>query len=369
MVGLIRRAALAALVCATASSCAALGFPGDCRGTRFIANFEQVGDLVEAANVQSSDVVIGTVQKIELKGWNAAVTMCLDEGERVPADVEAVVRTTSLLGEKFVDLRPRSAGPPYLEDGAVLDVEDTGKATELEDVFAELASVLGSGNLEDLNKFTASQADILRDNADELRTVLSELREFTDTLAVRKDDIAGAVDSLDAVARNIVSQQGILRRFLDSFAGSSSVLADQKTSLQDLLFSLDRFTRISVRLLEATEAGLDRQFRGLRPVLRTVVENSERVRETLQTLAVFAQWFPESMPGDYLQLDVCQALPEEYGQGTTCPQAEGVDDPNGRALRPGDGAGDTASDLETILHRPLDAGRLGRTPGAGKGGR
>jgi phospholipid/cholesterol/gamma-HCH transport system substrate-binding protein len=363
VVRLIRRAALAALVAASASSCAALGYAGECRGTEMIANFEQVGDLVEAANVQSSDVVIGTVQEIELKGWNAAVTMCLDEGEQVPADVQAVVRTTSLLGEKFVDLRPRSEGPPFLEDGAVIGVADTGKATELEDVFAELASILGAGNLEDLNRFTASQAEILRDNASELRTVLAELREFTDILAVRKDDIAGAVDSLDAVARTIVSEQGILKRFLDSFAGSSGVLADQKTSLQNLLFSLDRFTRISVRLLEATEAGLDEQFAELRPVLRTVVRNSARVRETVQTLAVFSQWFPESMPGDYLQLDVCQAMPESYGQGTTCPQAEGVDDPNVRA-RAGARGG---SDLEEILRRPLTAGRPGRTSGKGGG--
>ena len=342
-----RRAALLALAGLLGTSCAALGYPSKCGGTSIIANFEQVGDLVEAANVQSSDVRIGTVEKIELKGWDAAVTMCLDKGEQVPADVEARVRTTSLLGEKFVDLRPRSEGPPYLEDGAVLSVDDTSKATELEDVFAELATILGAGNLEDLNRFTASQAAILRENADELRTVLAELHEFTDTIAVRKDDIAAAIDSLDHVARAVVDEQGVLKRFLDSFADSSGVLADQKGSLNDLLFSLDRFTRISVRLLEATESGLDEQFEELRPVLRTVVKNSARVRETIQTLAVFSQYFPESMPGDYLQLDVCQALPDMYGEGTTCPQAEGVDDPDERSGK--------MTDLERLLRKPLEA--------------
>lgn len=353
-------AALLALSGLVGTSCAALGYASDCKGTSVIANFEQVGDLVEAANVQSSDVVIGTVQKIELKGWDAAVTMCIDEGEQIPADVEARVRTTSLLGEKFVDLRPRTEGPPYLEDGAVIGVEDTGKATELEDVFAQLATILGSGNLEDLNRFTASQAEILRSNASELRTVLAELREFTDTLAVRKDDIASAIDSLDHVARAVVDEQGVLKRFLDSFADSSGVLADQKASIDELLFSLDRFTRISVRLLEATEAGLDEQFAELRPVLRTVVRNSERVRETLQTLAVFSRYFPESMPGDYLQLDVCQALPEQYGQGTTCPQSDdgGVGGRSAGGADPSDAGGAGGmSDLERILRKPLEGRR------------
>lgn len=355
-----RRASLLVLAGLLGTSCAALGYAGKCEGTSVIANFEQVGDLVEAANVQSSDVVVGTVQKIELKGWEAAVSMCLDADEQIPADVEARIRTTSLLGEKFVDLRPRTEGPPYLEDGAVLGIEDTGKASELEEVFAELAGILGSGNLEDLNRFTASQAEILRDNAGELRTVLAELNEFTGTLATRKDDIAGAIDSLDRVARAVVDEQGVLKRFLDSFADSSGVLADQKGSLNDLLFSLDRFTRISVQLLEATESGLDEQFRELRPVLRTVVRNSERVRETVQTLATFSEYFPESMPGDYLQLDVCQALPEDYEQGTTCPQSDNGDPGDGLSRgRDGRNRADEMSDLERLLRKPLE--RRGRS--------
>ena len=38
-----------------------------------------------------------------------------------PSDVEAVVRTTSLLGEKFIDLQADTQGPPYLADGDTLE--------------------------------------------------------------------------------------------------------------------------------------------------------------------------------------------------------------------------------------------------------
>ena len=53
-------------------------------GLEIIGNFEQVGDLVENANVQSSDVKIGTIQKIELDGWEAQVTMCLEPRREDP---------------------------------------------------------------------------------------------------------------------------------------------------------------------------------------------------------------------------------------------------------------------------------------------
>ncbi|MEA2516723.1 MAG: phospholipid/cholesterol/gamma-HCH transport system substrate-binding protein, partial [Actinomycetota bacterium] len=335
------------------SSCAALGFETACNGTEIIGKFEQVGDLVENANVQSSDVRVGTIKKIELDGWEAQVTMCLNPGEKIPDDVIAVVRTTSLLGEKFVDLQTQSEGGPFLEDGAILESDQTSKATELEEIFAKLAGVLGTGNLEQINRFTSSQAKILSDHADELRDVLLDLRDFTDLLADRKSEIAGAVDHLDSVAATLIQQTPVLQRFLRSFAESSGVLADNKNGLRTLLFSLDRFTKISVQLLAATDNGLNKQFQDLRPVLDTLVANSANLRKTLTTLAAFSRYWPESMPGDYLQLDVCLAGAEDFDAGDNCPQSDG-----GGVGSAGSSTEELpANGTEMILMRPLAGGR------------
>lgn len=346
---MIARTVVALLGALLLSSCAALGFETACNGTEIIGKFEQVGDLVENANVQSSDVRIGTIKKIELDGWEAQVTMCLHPNEKIPADVIAIVRTTSLLGEKFIDLKPQSQGEPYLQDGDILESDQTDKATELEEVFAKLAGVLGTGNLEQINRFTSAQANILRDHADELREVLLDLRDFTDTLADRKSQIAGAVDHLDSVAATLIDQAPVLERFLESFADSSGVLADNKNGLRTLLFTLDRFTKISVQLLDATENSLNEQFNDLRPVLATLVANSANVRQTLKTLASFARYWPETMPGDYLQLDVCQAGEDDFNQGTNCPQAIGNDDPDTTRAA----SGPVANGTEMILWQPL----------------
>ena len=346
------------------TSCAALGVGGSCDGTSLIGEFEQVGDLVENANVQSRDVEIGTIDKIELDGWTARVHMCIDKGEEIPVDASAVVRTTSLLGEKFIDLSSTTQNPPYLESGDIIPLARTGKATELEDVFARLATILGAGNLEDINTFTKSQREILEGNTDNLRTLLTDLRSFTDTLASRKGDISSAIDSLDDVSTTVLADRETLTRFLDSFGDSAQVLSDQKEGLQELLLALDEFSSVSLRLLDATEEGINKQFDRLRPVLQTAVANSDNIVKALQTLATYTEWFPESMPGDYLQLDICQALPHEYNQGVTCPQNAKTDNPD---LRPGAGeeeppadqgsgnvTDDSESVIEHILRRPLE---------------
>lgn len=355
----LKQAALALSLVMLTSSCAVLGFTSGCEGTAIIGIFEEVGDLVENANVQSSDVKIGTVQTIELDGWNAKVSMCIDPKEKVPEDVDLVVRTTSLLGEKFVDVQATSSGPPFLEDGEIIDTDRTDKAAELEEVFAKLASVLGTGNLEQINRFTAAQADILRGNAGRIREVLSRLRRFTDVLAGRKEQIASSVDSLDQVANTILGDSNVLEEFLGSFARSSQVLNRQRQGVERLLIALEEFSNVSVRLLDQTEDGLNQQFRDLRPVLETAVANSDNVRKTLTTLATFVERFPDSIPGDYQQLDICLALPESFGQGVTCPQSDQNDDPSRSSEASGSDTSRTVLDpvaessLEFILHRPL----------------
>nr|MDQ3877012.1 MCE family protein [Actinomycetota bacterium] len=356
-VGKLRKLALLLATACLTSSCALIGLSASCNGTTIIGQFKQVGDLVKNANVQASDVVIGSINDIKLAGspsagYHADVTMCLDPGEHVSANVRAVVRTTSLLGEKFVDLQEQAPGPPYLQQGDVLTLSQTGKSAELEDVFARLASILGTGDLEDLNRFTHSQAVILKGHVADLRTLLTQLDRFTGTLAQRRGQIASSIDHLDNVARSVLNNSPVLQRFLRSFAGSSSVLSAQRHALQTLLFSLDRFSSISLQLLNATEGGLNKQFTDLRPVLRTLVASSQNLESTLQTLAVFSTRWPLSMPGSYLQLDVCQALPNQYAQGTTCPQSIQNDNPH-------TGSGSTtypSNGVQMILQQPLRGG-------------
>jgi hypothetical protein len=66
------------------------------------------------------------------------------------------------------------------------------------------------------------------------------------------------------------------------------------------------------------------------------------------------------MPGRYLQLDVCQAAPESYNQGTTCPQSVANDDPKSAAPSDSDSPVGPENTAEYLLRLPLLGGRDGR---------
>ena len=83
---------------------------------RVTAEFADVLDLVPQSSVKVDQVTVGSVEKIELNGWTARVTLRLPKNVELPDNAVAELKQTSLLGEKYVAARaarPDAArGPP-----------------------------------------------------------------------------------------------------------------------------------------------------------------------------------------------------------------------------------------------------------------
>jgi len=291
---------------------------------KLVAYFRDVGDLVERSTVQIADVEVGTVQDIELVMQDgemlARVSMSVAKSTNVPAEgLQAVVRQTSLLGEQFVELVPAGTGPPYLGDGEVtITVDQTDKRVDVETFLADLSGLIGSGGLEDLNRFTNAQAMILEDRGSRLGATLDELATFTRTLADRRIDVGRAIDGLAGASRTLATNQATLDQFLDSLEEANALLADQGDELGDLFRGLSRFGTVNARFLARHEDAINRGFKALEPVLRGLAGTEDELRSDIEKLRLFLELFPRSAgggpgdrgKGDYIQADavVCEVL-------------------------------------------------------------
>ncbi|MGV0785559.1 MCE family protein [Mycolicibacterium sp. XJ2] len=83
------------------------------------------GGLYRFANVTYRGVQIGKVTEMDVSRTRATATLRLDTSPRIPADLQAEVRSVSAVGEQYVELLPRTESPPYLEDGSVIAMSDT----------------------------------------------------------------------------------------------------------------------------------------------------------------------------------------------------------------------------------------------------
>jgi phospholipid/cholesterol/gamma-HCH transport system substrate-binding protein len=89
-------------------------------GSRVTTYFDDSGDLQSRGGVQVADVRVGTVRSITLtKDFRSKVVLSLPGHVRIPKNSQAFLRTTSLLGEKFVELRPMGNPNqgPFLANG------------------------------------------------------------------------------------------------------------------------------------------------------------------------------------------------------------------------------------------------------------
>ena len=83
------------------------------------------GGLYQFSNVTYRGVQLGKVTSVGLTPTGAKATLRLSTSPKVPADLTAEVRSVSAVGEQYVDLRPRTDSPPYLQDGSTIHARDT----------------------------------------------------------------------------------------------------------------------------------------------------------------------------------------------------------------------------------------------------
>lgn len=101
---------------------------------RVSARFDSVSGLKPGARVELAGVEIGTVERIGLSnasGDQAEVTMKIKEGIKITDDVIASVRTSGIIGDKFIKLKPGGSEQPLKNGGRIRETESAIDIEEL----------------------------------------------------------------------------------------------------------------------------------------------------------------------------------------------------------------------------------------------
>lgn len=305
-----RRAGLTASLLAAAVTTAALTA---CSGTgvEVTAVFDDVGDLQSRHAVQVADVRVGVIRGIRLThDFRAEVRMRLDEGVRVPRESKALLRTTSLLGEKFVELRPTGdpADGPFLRDGDI--IERTAEAPELEFIAQEAVSVLGAVAGSDVAALVRTGAEAFGGRQSELAGLIVDLSTISATLAERSGDITRIIDGLDTASRTLAEGDESIAGLLDNLARTTQVLADNRQRAITALDGLARLAGTQNDILDRYRNDVDRQIKQLDAVMGVVAQQTEEVGSLIDWLDRFVLRLPKVIPGEFTQVFMW-AIPAE----------------------------------------------------------
>jgi phospholipid/cholesterol/gamma-HCH transport system substrate-binding protein len=100
---------------------------------RVHARFVSASGLKEGAFVEAAGVRVGKVESIEFEPetWFANVTLSIDNAVKIPDDAIASIRTSGIIGDKFVKITPGGSEIMLPEGGEILETEPSINLEEL----------------------------------------------------------------------------------------------------------------------------------------------------------------------------------------------------------------------------------------------
>jgi len=125
---------------------------------RVVAEFDDAAGLVEDAAVKVAGVPVGVVESLELDFDRARVVLLLNRNAGIRSDVRAEIRARSLLGEKYIALRPQSQGAAVLVDGDV--IANTVSAMDIDKIITRFGPLLDKVNPEDVARIVENLGEV-----------------------------------------------------------------------------------------------------------------------------------------------------------------------------------------------------------------
>jgi phospholipid/cholesterol/gamma-HCH transport system substrate-binding protein len=273
---------------------------------RVTAQFANVLDLVPQSSVKVNQVTVGTVEKIELNGWTARVTVRLPDSVKLPENAVAELKQTSLLGEKYVQLEPPTGVAPVgiLRNGDNIPLERTGRNTEVEEVLSALSLLLNGGGVAQLKVIETELSHALGGNETQIRDLIVQLNTFVGGLDKQKSQIVRAIEGIDALSAKIAARKSDLAAALEALPKGLKVLADQRKQLTQMLTALSNLGAVGTRVITSTKADTVANLQALAPVLGQLASAGDALPKSFQLLLTYP--FPDEVTGtirgDYTNL-------------------------------------------------------------------
>ena len=165
--------------------------------------FEDASGIVKDSAVMIAGVQVGRVSKLEVMHDKAIVRADVDRSAKIRRDVQALIRSRSLLGEKYIELKPQSRTAALAEAKFRVPVNHTGFSTEIDQLTTKIEPLIekASALLEKINPSDPNASNLV-DHLDTLVATLDAgLQGKGPALASMIDNVVSLTGRLDSTLK------------------------------------------------------------------------------------------------------------------------------------------------------------------------
>lgn len=256
--------------------------------------FNEAVGVYPGSDVRVLGVRVGTVDAVTPVGTQVRIIFTVDDGINVPANVEAVVVSPSVVSDRYVQLTPAYTGGPKLPDGAVISIANTATPVELDQLYQSLDQLTialgpnGANNNGALSDLVNVGAENLAGNGQEIGTLLRNLSAATQTLSGSSGDLFGTIDNLAKFTQTLKNNDAQVRQAFNQLASVSQFLSADRDDLAGALHQLAIALGQVQNFVQANRARLKSNVDKLAQITQILVQQRASIAEALDDFPLAA---------------------------------------------------------------------------------
>ena len=195
------------------------------------------GGLYQFSNVTYRGVQVGKVTDVKLTETGAEATLTLDTSPKIPADLQAEVRSVSAVGEQYVDLRPRTDSGPYLGDGSVIAMDNATIPQQVGPMLDQVSTLVDSIPKDRISDLLDESFKAFNGAGYDFQSLLDSSSKLTGDLNSVSDQTQGLINDSGPLLDSQVETTDAIRTWARSLSGVTQQIAQNDPQVRALLQS------------------------------------------------------------------------------------------------------------------------------------
>jgi phospholipid/cholesterol/gamma-HCH transport system substrate-binding protein len=244
------------------------------------AVFDDATGVLQNDEVRIAGVPVGRVRSTELDRGQALVRFTVRDDVVLPEDTTVAIRWRGIVGLRYLYLHPDGEGE--LEAGHRFGTERTFSPASIGVALERIVPVMRALEPEVQNQFLQAMEEALVGQEEEIRSLVDEAAELTQTLAGREQEIARLLQNAGVVTQALARQDDSVRTWLGNFVEVAEGIAARNDMLEAFILELGDQQDEMRNFLETNSEGISMAIHALDEITFIIEENIEDFEDVLR---------------------------------------------------------------------------------------
>ncbi|MGH3519912.1 MAG: MCE family protein [Haloechinothrix sp.] len=258
------------------------------RTATYSAEFENAAGLQAGDPVYIAGVASGKVTDIELAGEKVLVNFRMDTGRNLGADTEAGVKIQTVLGKRYLDLRP--AGEGQLDPDIPIPLSRTEVPFSLDDLSRAAAE---TSEEIDLDALKSLMRTLQQDSPDPelVGKAFDGIAKASAVFTKHSDQFTGLLRSAQSVTKGLLDQKDTLVRLLGDADLVATTLAQRRDAIGRMINDIADLSTLMAEFLDTNKPVIESLIGRLEVITKTLRATQQDFNETLRQFTASTRYF------------------------------------------------------------------------------